>query len=438
MQIILLSGGSGKRLWPLSNDVRSKQFLKILLDESGNKQSMAQRVYAQIKTVFPNTSITIATNVSQVDSIYSQINGDIDLVLEPERRDTFPAIALSCAYLAFEKSIDLDETVIVLPVDSYTDLNFFHTLTQMAKLISDNTANIVLVGIKPLIPTSKYGYIVPSESISNNAFSVSYFVEKPDEQIAQSLIEKNAYWNAGVFAFKLGYLIDIVKHNYDTNSYNELLNHYSELEKVSFDRKVVETANSVAVVPFLGKWSDIGTWRTLTDEMPTAISGLAVVENVRNTYVINELEIPIIALGTRNLIIAASADGILVSDLTESSQLKNAVEKLETNRPMYEERRWGEYTVVSKDNNSLVKRLFLEKGKSISYQAHKHRDEYWVITSGTGELTLNEESMLVTKGDSLKITRGQKHAIKAITDLRITEIQIGDELSEIDIEKYLT
>ena len=436
MQIVLLSGGSGKRLWPLSNDVRSKQFLKILTDEQGNKQSMVQRVYAQIKEAQPDAEITIATNASQVESIQGQLGENVSVVVEPERRDTFPAVTLACAFLASEKKVASNETVIVLPVDPYTELSFFSAMTRLERIINSEEADIALIGIKPLLPTSKYGYIVPASEISSGAYSVSRFVEKPDEKTAGTLINNGAYWNGGVFAFKLKYITDNIRDNMQITGFKELRSKYSELEKISFDYKIVEKAERVAVIPYYGKWTDIGTWRTLTDEMPVTALGAVVEDNTRNTFVINELSMPIVALGTKDLIIAASPDGILVSDLIESSQLKAAVDKLEQTRPMYEERRWGEYTVLAQNKNSLVKQLFLTKGKSISYQSHKYRDEVWVVTSGTGEYTMENESRILNAGDVVKIDRCLKHKVLALSDLYITEVQLGDKFDENDIERF--
>ena len=436
MQIIMLSGGSGKRLWPLSNDIRSKQFLKILIDENGNPQSMAQRVYNQISKVYPKTNITVATNISQVDSIRSHMGENVNIVLEPERRDTFPAIALSCVFLAYEKSIDLDETIAVLPVDSYTEHGFFDTLQSLDNIVSRDEANLALIGIKPTLATSKYGYIVPGKPITEYASEVLRFVEKPEEDIALSLIERGALWNGGVFVFKLKYVIDIVERYLSFSDFDDLRNRYCEFDKISFDYMVVERAQRIAVVPYQGTWSDIGIWRTLVDEMPNNVSGNTKLENTMNTYIVNELEIPVVALGTKDLIIAASPDGILVSDLVESSQLKPVVDNMENTRPMFEERRWGRYTVVARDKNSLVKQLFLYKDKAISYQTHEHRDEIWVIISGYGEFVLDGEIRKVKVGDTLRINRGQKHSIRAISDLLITEVQIGAILSEDDIERY--
>lgn len=421
MHLIVLSGGSGKRLWPLSNDVRSKQFLKLLRDKKGEPQSMVQRVLGQIRAAQPDADITIATNISQLDSVRAQLE-NVDIVIEPERRDTFPAIALACEYLAYEKSVKSDETIIVLPCDPFTEDNFFHTLSQLDKIIQSNGADIALIGIKPVFPTAKYGYILPKTETRD----VPAFAEKPDEITAAKLIQEGALWNAGVFAFKLGYILERIPR--------PLI--YSELPKISFDYHIVEKSNSIAVVPYFGKWSDIGSWRTLTDELPNETSGAVVANETKNTYVINELNIPVVTLGTKNLVVVASYDGILVSDLVASSHLKPVVEKLDNTRPMYEERRWGDYAIVAREHDSLVKKLFLREGKSISYQKHLHRDEVWVVTTGKGELMLDGELLAISSGDTIKIKRGQKHSVKAITDLNITEVQLGEILSEEDIERY--
>jgi len=441
MQIVLLSGGSGKRLWPLSNDIRSKQFLKLLTDESKSgvhceRHSMVQRVYAQIKEAQIGADITIATNASQVDSIKSQLGENINIVLEPERRDTFPAIALACAFLSSEKKIKEDETVVVLPCDPYTQTGFFKTLKSLDKLIKTNSADIALIGIKPHSPASKYGYIVPSSKIDEEAFSVLRFAEKPEEEKAAELIKEGAYWNSGVFAFKLGSVLEIAKSNVKFSDYKELYAKYTEFEKISFDYKVVEKAKRIAVVPFSGKWTDIGTWQTLAQEMPDTTLGNVTQESSHNTMIINELNIPVITMGLKDIIVAASPDGILVADCAQSSNLKPLVDKIKNARPMYEERRWGEYTVLSQDEHSLVKHLFLSAGKSISYQLHKYRDEVWVITAGEGIFTLDGEEKKVKAGDVVRINRGQKHKIAAITGLQFKEVQLGDKFDENDIERF--
>jgi len=437
MNIILLSGGSGKRLWPLSNETRSKQFLKLLKDDNSNLESMVQRVYRQMKEASIDANIVVATGKLQLDSVRSQLGDSVDVVLEPERRDTFPAIALSCAHLAFEKNIGKDDIVLVLPIDPYAEIEYFTTLIKMEKVIKDGIANITLMGIKPTYPSAKYGYIIPDADRTQ----VKRFQEKPTEECARKLIEDGAMWNGGVFAFKLGYVMDIVKKHIKFDSYKEIEQQYSELPKISFDYEVVEKEPSISMVEYKGIWKDLGTWNTLTEVMDNNVVGNVILaDSCKNTHVINELDIPVTVLGTQNIVIAASPDGILVSDKHESSFLKQYVDCIHQ-RPMFEERRWGEYkvldyTVYGDGTSSLTKSMFINAGKSISYQSHAIRDEIWTIVDGTGDLLIDGHIRNVKRGDVAYITKGQKHALIATTDLRMIEVQIGVELVESDIERY--
>ncbi len=437
MNIILLSGGSGKRLWPLSNETRSKQFLKLLKDDKGNSESMVQRVYRQIRDASINDKIVIATGRSQLDSIRSQLGNAVDVVLEPERRDTFPAIALSCAYLAFEKGMYSNDIVIVLPVDPYADIEYFKTLIKMEKVVNDHIANMALMGIKPTYPSAKYGYIVPNY----DGTLVERFQEKPSEEYAKELIKDGALWNGGVFAFKLGYIMDIVKKYINFSSFKEIEEQYHNLPKISFDYEVVEKESSIAVVEYKGIWKDLGTWNTLTEVMDdNQLGNVILADSCGNTHVINELDIPVTVLGTKDIVVAASPDGILISDKRESSYLKPYVDNIHQ-RPMFEERRWGEYKVLDyvaygDGTSSLTKSLLINAGKSISYQSHAIRDEIWTIVDGTGDLLIDGHVRNVRRGDVAYITKGQKHAIFATTDLRMIEVQIGVELVESDIERY--
>lgn len=440
MNIVLLSGGSGKRLWPLSNDTRSKQFLKLLRNEAGEYESMVQRVYRQINTVCAGSNIVVATGAGQIDSIRSQLGSKVDIVVEPERRDTFPAIALSCAYLALERKIDPDEVVIVLPVDPYADIEYFCTLEKMEAAVKEDAADIVLMGIKPTYASAKYGYIVPeSRQILPSVYPVRKFVEKPSEEKAQTLIEDGAVWNGGVFAFRLRYLMEIVNQYVSTATYEELINNYHCLKKISFDYEVVENAASRAMIPYSGRWKDLGTWNTLSEEMDNCCMGLATVgEETVGTNVINELSIPVVVLGARDLIVAASPDGILISDKHKSSYLKQYVDGL-NERPMFEERIWGEAKILDINHyengkKSLTRYISVKAGHSINYQCHSIRDEIWTFVDGTGDLLIDGHVRNVRSGDVAYIHKGQKHSLRAVSDLRFIEVQIGSELAVNDAE----
>lgn len=432
MHIILLSGGSGKRLWPLSNDVRSKQFLKILTKEDGTRESMVQRVYRMIKEVDSKATITIATSQSQIPQIKSQLGEDVGISVEPARRDTFPAIVLAATYLE-KNGADVEEPVVVCPVDPYVNIDYFECIKKMSD--EAGKTNLTLMGIEPTYPSEKYGYIIP---ISLDPITrVREFKEKPDEETARKYIREGALWNGGVFAFKLSYLLDIARNVLGTDDYNSLLQRYGELEKISFDYAVVEKEKDITVIRFKGDWKDLGTWNTLSEAMKEPVTGNAIVEGCDNTHVINELGIPLIALGIKDAIIAATPDGILVSEKENSPKLKDYVENA---RPMYERRGWGEYKVLNyrthKDKqNSLVKELIISPGEHISYQRHLHRMEIWTFIEGRGELIVDDTVKEVSRGDTVIIQKGMKHAIKGITELHIIEVQIGDELTEDDIER---
>ena len=435
MNIILLSGGSGKRLWPLSNEVRSKQFLKIFKREDGTHESMVQRMYRMISEVDDNAAVTIATSENQVTSIRAQLGNAVGISIEPCRRDTFPAIALATAYLHDVQGVDSKETVVVCPVDPYVESDYFHMLNNLSLQAGKGEANLVLMGIEPTYPSEKYGYIIPrnTECIAE----VETFKEKPDVFTAEKYIARGALWNGGVFAYKLSYVLNIAEMIFGTANYQWLFDNYSTLNKISFDYAVVEKEELIQVMRFSGQWKDLGTWNTLTEAMSDEVSGNAIAVDCENTHVINELQIPLIALGTQDLAIAATPDGILVTDKKKSDRLKDHVVE---QRPMYEKRVWGEYQVLDyriKDDgqNFLTKHLIIKPGQHISYQRHKYRTEIWTFVDGIGKLILEENVKPIGRGEMAYIKPGMKHAIKADTELHIIEVQVGGELTEEDIER---
>ncbi len=434
MNIVLLSGGSGKRLWPLSNEIRSKQFLKLLSDANGGHESMVQRVYRQITQAGIHANIVVATSATQVESIRGQLPDDVDVVVEPERRNTFPAIVLAASYLESRKKMDSEETVIVLPVDPYVDVEYFETFKKMDERVQQGGMDIVLMGITPSYPSEKYGYIIPGAD-----GSVTGFKEKPDEASAKALIQQGALWNAGVFAFKLKYLMGIADNYLESREFEEVIKHYASLKKDSFDYEVVERAEALAVIRYNGAWKDIGTWNTLTEEMQEeSIGDVIMGEECINTHVINELSIPVVALGTQNLVIAEGQDGILVSDKHKSSYIKPYVENID-NRPMYEERRWGEYKVYDYNQyadgtKSLTKHVTINAGCAQDYHVHRYKDEVITVANGEGELVVDGCLMKLSRGDSISIRRGQKHAIRAFQDLQLISVQISEDNTEGDTE----
>ena len=442
MQLVLLSGGSGKRLWPLSNNARSKQFLPLLEKEDGTMESMVQRVVRQVREAHLTDDITLATNASQLDIIINQLGDSVSVVTEPERRDTFPAIALASGYLKLKKGCPDDEVVVIMPCDPFTEAGYFETIGRMVKCVEADVAELVLMGITPTYPSEKYGYVVPvtDNLMAEGSMAVSKFTEKPNVERAKELLEMGALWNGGVFAFRLGYMMEIAQRYVKADSFEEMRSRYSEFPKISFDYEVAEKADSVAVLLYSGQWKDLGTWNTLTDELHHHIIGNAVMgPRCTNTHVINELQYPIYVDGMEDTVIAASPDGIIVCRKKYTEDIKKAVDHL-TPRPMYEERRWGSYRVIddttyADGRHSLTKSLTINAGKNISYQVHRHRSEAWTIVEGEGIFVLDGVERKVGPGETVVIPVNHYHALKALTTLTFIEVQTGNPLVEEDIER---
>lgn len=434
MNVILLSGGSGKRLWPLSNDIRSKQFIKLFKNEEGIYESMLQRMCKNIKKVNKESTITIATSYTQVSTINNQLEKEVGISIEPCRRDTFPAIVLATAYLHDIKKVPLEESVVVCPVDPYVEEDYFIALEKLYNLSQNSQYNLSLLGINPTYPSEKYGYIIPENK--EQVSKVIKFKEKPSTEKAKEYISQGALWNGGIFAYKLKYILDIAHKLIDFKDYNDLYNKYETLEKISFDYAVVEKEEKIQVMKFEGKWKDLGTWNTLTEAMNENILGKGMQnEKCENTHIINELDVPILCMGLKNVVVAASSEGILVSDKEQSSYIKPFVEKI--NQPiMFSEKSWGSYQVINVQENSLTILVTLDPGNKMKYHSHDHRDEVWTIVSGTGKTIIDGNEKEVKAGDVITMKVGSKHTIIANDELKVIEVQIGKEISVNDKQEF--
>lgn len=434
MNIVLLSGGSGQRLWPLSNDIRSKQFIKLFHTEDGGLESMVQRVYRQIKTADENASVTIATSKSQVSAIHNQLGDEVGISIEPCRRDTFPAIALAAAYLHDVKKIPAEEAVVVCPVDPYVEPDYFEALGKLGDYARESEANLVLMGIEPTYPSEKYGYIIPADG--GEISRVNKFKEKPDRATAAEYISQGALWNGGVFAFRLGYVLSRAHELIDFKDYNDLFKRYDTLEKISFDYAVVEHEPLIEVMRFSGMWRDLGTWNTLTEAMDSRSVGQALFnDECSNVHVVNELNVPILCMGLKDVVVSASPEGILVSDKEQSSYIKPFVNTLD-HKVMFAEKSWGSFRVLDIENESLTIKVTLNAGHGMNYHAHEYRNEVWTIIRGEGKAVIDGAECSVKAGDVLEMSAGTKHTVTATTTLEIIEVQLGRDISVHDKIKY--
>lgn len=434
MNIVLLSGGSGQRLWPLSNEIRSKQFIKIFHRQDGMLESMVQRVYRQIRTVDPGAEITVATSRSQVSALHNQLGENIGISVEPCRRDTFPAIALAASYLYDIRGVSRKEAIVVCPVDPYVEVDYFRALEELENYAAQSEANLVLMGIEPTYPSEKYGYIIPEEA--DQVSKVSVFKEKPDQRTAEKYISQGALWNGGVFAFKLDYVLKRAHELIDFTDYDDLYRKYDSLKKISFDYAVVEHEPYIEVMRFSGMWKDLGTWNTLTEAMDSQIVGEALYnETCENLHVINELNVPVLCMGLKNIVVSASPEGILVSDKQQSSYIKPFVNTLD-NKVMFAEKSWGSFRVLDVGDDSLTIKVTLNPGHSMNYHSHEHRDEIWNVISGQGRTVVDEREQFVKAGDVICMKAGCRHTVIADTELQMIEVQLGQDITVHDKKKY--
>lgn len=434
MNIVLLSGGSGKRLWPLSNDIRSKQFIKIFKTEDGGYESMVQRVYRQIKKVDKDATVTIATSKTQVSALHNQLGDDIGISVEPCRRDTFPAIALAAAYMVDVMKIDPEESVVVCPVDPYVDDNYFESIKGLSAQADKGEANLVLLGIEPTYPSEKYGYIIPEST--DHIAAVSTFKEKPTGEVAKEYISQGALWNGGVFAFKFKYVMERAHELIDFVDYADLFSKYDTLPKISFDYAVVEHEKNIQVQRFAGEWKDLGTWNTLTEGMEENIIGKGIMnEECSDVHILNEMDVPILAMGLHDVVISASPEGILVSDKEQSARIKPFVDKFEQ-QIMFAEKSWGSYKVMDIEKESMTIKVTLNPGHSMNYHSHKNRNEVWVVLAGSGKTIVDGYEQAVEAGDVITMSVGCRHTIVADTELKLIEVQLGKDINENDKQKF--
>ena len=322
--------------------------------------------------------------------------------VEPCRRDTSPAIALAAAYLKDVQGVGEEESVVVCPVDPYVENDYFEALKALGDRAAVSSANLVLMGIEPTYPSEKYGYIIPigKEQVSK----VSMFKEKPTQEVAKDYIAKGALWNGGVFAFKLGYVLNRAHELIDFVDYDDLFNKYDTLNKISFDYAVVEHEPEIEVMHFAGTWKDLGTWNTLTEAMDGHVVGEAMLnEKCENVHVVNELDVPILCMGLKDVVVSASPEGILVSDKEQSSYIKPFVNMLD-HRVMFAEKSWGSFKVIDIDKESMSIKVTLNAGHRMNYHSHQHRDEVWTVIAGEGKTVVDGMEQNVKAGDVITMS----------------------------------
>ncbi|MGW8957913.1 sugar phosphate nucleotidyltransferase [Paenibacillus sp. NPDC055715] len=438
MRIVLLCGGAGKRLWPLSNDIRSKLFLRLLPAPDGQKESMLGRVYRQLAVAGLDASALLLAHRNQVNLAFRHTEDRLPVLGEPAKRGTFTVAALAAAYY-HTRGTGLDEILCIAPADMFAGEDFFHSVAALPDLLLDSGADLAMLGTRPTHPSDQYGYIVPDQEMTRmhkaSYASVARFTEKPNLAGAKQLISQGALWNCGIYAFTLRYMLSCMKRCDLPLNDKALCAMYDDLPVRSFDEEVAERAEHAVVLPYDGEWRDIGSWQALTEQLGSRVIGRGKISGLADgTHIVNELPYPLHVIGVKNIIAAASPDGILIAAKGHAHAIKEQLGTLPLH-PLHGETAWGSYRVLDEFdhrslNDILAIRLTVLPDQRLNGRIHGSGLKVWTIVSGRGEVMLNGERFSAASGSVFSIPTDTHHTIRANLDtsLELVEVRLGNSL----------
>lgn len=456
---VILSGGSGTRLWPLSRKAYPKQFLNLY-----GEGTMFQQTVKRVKQIEGLREIVVVANQEHRFIVAEQLRQSGDegrILLEPEGKNTAPAIALA--------AIDVlkrfgDAHLIVLSSDHALDANgTFVKAIRSALALSERSA-LVTFGIVPTSPETGYGYIQASKPVLEG-YRVERFIEKPPKEAAKQMVESGGfYWNSGMFVFKASQILSELKQyrpdiyeacelvgnstspDLDFIRYDSAL--FEKIPSESVDYAVMEHSKNVAVIPFAGKWSDVGSWDALWNISDKGSDGNVIIGkvtamNTQNSYIRSTSKHVAVA-GLEEVIVIATDDAVLVADKSHAQQVKDLVNLLKQSdidiveKHQEVHRPWGSYMMLDRAERFQVKRLFVKPGEKLSFQMHYHRAEHWIIVQGTASVVLDEETYILSENQSIHIPLGVKHSLlnPGKIPLEVIEVQSGTYLGEDDIIRF--
>jgi len=453
---LILAGGSGSRLWPLSRELYPKQLLNIQ-----NTDSLLQATFLRLKECMPAENIISITGVKHASNVRFQLSSvsENPIVLsEPIAKNTAPAIILSGKYIA--ETTKADPVILVVPSDHMIkdSTSFAKTVKEGEKLAE--AGYIVTFGIKPTYPETGYGYVNITNSAVLDGYKVKRFVEKPNENLAKEYIaDGNYFWNSGIFMFKASTLLEEAKKcapdiysllsNFDFTKSNEIpFTEFDKMPNISIDYAVMERSDKIALVQLKSDWNDLGSWKSIydiskKDEDGNVKIGHVIDEGSKNSFVYSSSKL-VATIGLEDVVVVETEDAILACRADKAQEVKKIYDTLKTqnddtykvHKTVY--RPWGYYTVLGEGKGFLTKMIQVNPGQKLSVQSHNHRSEHWVVLEGTAKVVLEGKEHILSPGHSVDIAVKEIHSLQNPFDevLKIVEVQKGDILIEEDIVRY--
>ncbi|MBS0604820.1 MAG: mannose-1-phosphate guanylyltransferase/mannose-6-phosphate isomerase [Verrucomicrobia bacterium] len=455
MKYVILAGGSGTRLWPFSRNSFPKQFLHF-----GDGESLLQKTVKRFYPSVKPTDILIVTNQAYFHLVKNQLCAidpgfEKQIIIEPERKNTAPAICLAVKYLQEVLGVGKEECILVSSSDHIISPEkvFLAALNKAEEMAQKG--HHVIFGIRPNKPETGYGYIKAEETEDSAVRKVEQFVEKPDYPTAQKYLLSGEYlWNSGIFLFQIeSFLNEIAAFcpaiaSCASGSFKEFVSRFSEMPDVSVDCALMERSQNTMVMPLDVSWSDVGSWDSVYDLLDKDKNQNVKVGNVididtKNCLIMGDKRL-ISTIGLEDLLIIETEDALFIGKKGESQKVKNLVEELKKRNAkepfdhLTSHRPWGKFTVLEEGTRYKIKRIVVDSGQRLSLQKHYHRSEHWVVVKGTAKVTIGDREQLVHENESVYVPKSEMHRLEnpGKVPLELIEVQVGEYVGEDDIVRF--